>query len=132
MMFVVILMSSNSLIMLFTNINETIVALCPLVALIAGALDIVLSFSGQARTHTILARRWAHLIEQTKEDQPDVSKIKAEESAICRDEPSIYIALDGVAHNSCCRGYGYKNGLIDLKWYHNLFKNFIPFSNFRP
>jgi hypothetical protein len=86
-----------------------------------GALQLVYDFSGRARTHEILQRRYFSLMAEIEEcvepDQLQCAKWSAEISRIAGDEPPTLRALDAIADNQATNAmYGGGNRLKVNMW----------------
>jgi hypothetical protein len=82
-------------------------------AAMIGALQLVFDFSGRARTHEILQRKYYDLLAeidgiQTPNDEQFL-KWQAALNRIYADEPPPMRALDAIAYNAACRNMGYDN-----------------------
>ena len=99
-----------------------------------GAAQLVYDWSGRARTHEFLQRRFfeilAKLEEFVEQKEENYRKLEAELVRIYADEPPTLRALDSIAFNETRDALGSTNGSDDrlvLKWYHSLFRHLFAF-----
>jgi hypothetical protein len=116
------------------EVGATSAAIGFLVA-VTGALQLVYDWSGRARTHEFLQRRFYEVIAKIEEKRPDteefLSELEAEMVRIYADEPATLRALDAVAYNETVDALGSTNGRADrlvVTWLQRLLMHWYAFS----
>lgn len=101
-------------------------------AAVIGASQLVFDFSGRARVHEMLQRKYYDLIAQMDGVQnPTDSQIGEWQAALNRiyvDEPPPMRALDAIAYNAACRHVGGGQFRI-IKFWHVFLSQIYPFPN---
>ena len=105
------------------------------VVAVIGALQLVYDWSGRARTHEFLQRRFYEVIARIEERRPEndeqLAELEAEMVRIYADEPATLRALDAVAYNEAVDALGSINGRNDrlvVTWLQRMFMHWCSFS----
>src|SRR5215203_3370112 len=79
---------------------------------LAGTLQLVFDFSGRARTHEFLQRRYYELIAAISEPRGEeqIPRWEAELNRLYSEEPPPMRALDAIAYNAACDSLGFGHG----------------------
>lgn len=110
--FVVIIAGAGALSdILPASVLPAVKAGCAAVTLLAGTLQLVWDFAGQAWTHDALQRRYWTLISEMEalgaDVESEVSHLRAEMTKIFADEPPLMRAADAVAYNDAVDALGF-------------------------
>lgn len=101
---------------------------------IAGALQLVFGFGGQARDHQALQRDYYRLLGEIEAvvapGQEDIARWRGELVRITADEPPMMRAVDAKAYNDAIDGLGVYDGeeRLMIPWHHGLFGQVFSFE----
>jgi hypothetical protein len=103
------------------------------IAAMSGLAQLVFDFSGRARTHEFLQRRFYELAAEISDAKnPNEEKLASWRAVLNRlyaEEPPPMRAVDAMAYNAAVDALDRdKKGRIKLEWYHTLFAQWWPFN----
>nr|VFJ65068.1 MAG: hypothetical protein BECKFM1743C_GA0114222_103852 [Candidatus Kentron sp. FM]VFJ67273.1 MAG: hypothetical protein BECKFM1743A_GA0114220_104423 [Candidatus Kentron sp. FM]VFK11852.1 MAG: hypothetical protein BECKFM1743B_GA0114221_102112 [Candidatus Kentron sp. FM] len=99
----------------------------PLMAPLFGLASVVFDFSGHARIHENLCRRFTIVHGEALTNPDDVKTLQTKIHEIYADEPPTYRALDAWSHNLACKGRGQEKWEVEISPIHLALKNLWPF-----
>lgn len=110
--------------------SDVLRSVSAIVTLLAGTLQLVYDFAGQARTHEILQKRFYELlaeIEATENTEGREQEWKARFLKICADEPPMLRVLDAVAYNEAADALDTDWRLRITPW-QSIVRHFLAFN----
>lgn len=98
-----------------------------------GALQLVFDFSGEARTHEGLQRRYYAILAEMEEagdpTEHQLRRWRGEWMRITADEPPTFRALDSIAHNEASDALGYDKGdRLRVRFHEQVLAQFLAFT----
>lgn len=101
---------------------------------VAGALGLVLYFSGRAEVHEKLLQRYDKLASETRMEEPTAEHLRRcaqRERQIAATEPPTYWALKAACYNDVLRAHGRKKRLHNIRLLPRLLMNVVKFDENR-
>ncbi len=98
-----------------------------LIVTCAVMLDLVFALPARAKTHALLASRFAGL-RAAELRGADGKELLAQLDELYGQEPPSHVALDAIAHNQMCNGLGRPNGCLVVPLRYRLLKNVFRFD----
>ena len=110
-----------------TVVKSTLAA----VTLVTGSIQLVYDFSGQARLHEFLQRRFYEILAKiesnTSISEADIHRIRGEITVIYADEPPTLRALDAVAYNAASDSLG-GDYRVRVSWLQSITRQYLAWG----
>lgn len=131
-MFCIILLSSGSLVAVFTDVGKAEWCIYTGLALtVLGTIDLVIGFSRRAKDHEVLNKQFHSLLIEMQMEKPSVERLqqwKRKRLNIEAEEPPIYRALDVSCHNEEVMAMGVPKEQFKLSRCQKLFMHFLRYA----